>query len=1418
MRFSSMQLLKLFIALAFVNHIAVIMKRILGLDLGTTSIGWGIVEESEDRDKSKIIKLGVRVNPLTTDEKINFEGGKPISTNADRTLKRGARRNLDRYQLRRKALIEILIQNKFISFETPLTEIGKNTTHQTLYLRAAASKEKISLENLSKVLLAINKKRGYKSSRKTKIEADGVAIDGMAVAKILYNERLTPGQYVLNLLIENKKHIPDFYPSDLKAEFNAIWKFQKQFYPEILIDELFQNLQGKNKSQTWAICKVPFTIDGIKLKGSKAEQKLQQYEFRVKGLSEKLELEHLAIALQEINNAINSTSGYLGKISDRSKVLYIDNMTVGEYMHQQIAADPHVSLKNQVFYRQDYLDEFEHIWENQAKFHEKLTPQLKEEIRDVIIFYQRPLKSQKGLLSFCLFESWQQTYFDDIKKKERKRTIGHRVIPKSSPIFQEFKIWQNINDLKLIPVRDLSIDLFNTEETGNYEKNKPVGLEEDDRILLFKEANLRGNLSTAAVLKLLGLSSKDWKLNFQEGINGNTTNQKLFDVYQEMAKREGYGIGWEKLSAPEIFSELKVVFPEIGIDAEILEFDANILRNKFDKQRSYQLWHMLYSAGDEGIISEEDRLHYGSTDVNLKKNLHQKFGFKPEYATLLANITYPNDYGNLSARAIRKIMPHLQDGKDYYEACNAAGYNHSNSLTREEIDARVLKPKLELLEKNSLRNPVVEKILNQLVNLVNQVIDEYGKPDEIRIELARDLKKTAKEREEASKYITSATKINLDVARKIEQEFGFTPTKNDIVKYKLWEELKPLGHKTVFTNQYIEKKDIFSKKIDIEHILPKALIYDDSFSNKTLCYREVNLKKANRTALDFITQDYNSSLENYIQRVEALYNKGNEGISKGKYYKLLKSAKDIKEGFIERDLRNTQYIAKKARNMLLEVFKVVTPTTGMITDKLREDWGVINVMKELNLPKYRALGLVEIEERKNNKTVEKIKDWTKRNDHRHHAMDALVVAFTTHDHIQYINNLNARRDENHAMHASISSIENKITYLEKDKDGRTKRNYIDPLPEFRTEAKKHLKSILVSFKAKNKATTRNINITKKKNGFNKRLELTPRGQLHKETIYGKSKFVKAKPTKINKNFSLEDANWIVDSTLKSLVLNHLAKFDNLSSLAFDGKTLKNDPLLWKNEPLKEVLCFEEVYTIRKDITPDLKLDKVVDEGIRNILIKRKKEFGGNAKQAFSDLDKNPIWLNKERGIQIKRVTITGVSNAEALNHKKDHLGEIIKDENGEKIPADYVSLGNNHHVAIFRDENGKLQEKVVSLYEAVERKSQNLGVIDKGFNAHLGWEFLFTMKQNEMFVFPSEDFDPKEIDLMDVRNAKLISSNLFRVQKIGNKDYWFRHHLETMVTNDLDFTFRRIRSAGGLNEVVKVRINHIGKIVHIGEY
>lgn len=103
--------------------------------------------------------------------------------------------------------------------------------------------------------------------------------------------------------------------------------------------------------------------------------------------------------MQKVNGQIKNSSGYLGAISDRSKELFFNKLTVGQYQMAELDKNPNFSLKNQVFYRQDYLDEFERIWETQAKFHKELTPELKHIIRDIVIFYQRPLKSQKGLIS-----------------------------------------------------------------------------------------------------------------------------------------------------------------------------------------------------------------------------------------------------------------------------------------------------------------------------------------------------------------------------------------------------------------------------------------------------------------------------------------------------------------------------------------------------------------------------------------------------------------------------------------------------------------------------------------------------------------------------------------------------------------------------------------------------------------------------------------------------------------------------------------------------------------------------------------------------------------------------------------------------------------------------------------------------------
>ena len=1182
------------------------MKKILGLDLGTNSIGWALVNEAETTaEQSSIIKLGCRIihfdNFVKSDTGASpydavkdFSAGKGLSPNAGRSKAHGMRIRLQRYKLRRKHLIKVMKDYHLIDDNTLLCEDGKQTTLQTYFLRAKSVTEEISLEELARVLLMINKKRGYKSNRQE--------------------------------------------------------------------------------------------------------------------------------AATEENSDAES---YLGAIANRSNMLIKDGLTVGQWKYKVLSQDRHKSLKDVVFYRQDYLDEFEKIWETQAQYHKELTSELKEIIRDVIIFYQRGLKSQKTAISFCPFESQQKETI--LEGKKCLRTFGCRVAPKSSPLFQEFRIYQNLNNIKVTDFVNHNERVLKIEEIG----------------ILFRELSYKDKMTKNEALKLLKLKPKEYDLNFEE-LQGNRTQYAILKALHKIMINSGNEVDkFAKMDAANKLSVLEPVMEKLGIKTDILYFDSSIQGKEFEKQPSFQFWHLIYS-----YVSDDSR----SGNEKLIQKLEDSFGVPKQYGEIFARISFEPDYCGLSSKAMRKILPYMKDAYRYDEACTLAGYDHSGSLTKEQIENRELGEFLSQIPRASLRNPVVEKILNQMVNVVNSLILEYGKPDEVRIELARELKKTAKQRQQMTETINKQTKDHEKYRKILIEDFHIAnPTRNDIIRYKLYLELAKNGYKTLYSNTYIPAEELFSKNFDIEHIIPKARLFNDSFSNKTIEARDVNIAKSDMTAFDFVRERYGEvSLDEYRARVEALYK--DHAISKSKRDMLLMSESEIPSDFLNRDLAESQYIAKQAREMLLSVVRTVTSTTGSITDRLREDWELVDIMKELSWDKYDKLGLTETYKDKEGRTIKKIKDWTKRNDHRHHAMDALTIAFTKPSFIQYLNNLNARSNKAGAIYG-IQQKELEV------RDGKLCFRCPMDLKAFRQEAKRLLSSIFISLKPKGKVATNSINPS----GHQR--TITPRGQLHNETVYGK----------------------ILQPEIKR------------------GK--------------KE---FVEVFTIRKAVTPELKVEKVIDDKIREILTQRLAEYGNEAKKAFVNLDENPIWLNREKGIAIKKVKVKGVNVAVPLHEKHDHQRRMLKDKDLKPIPSDYVSTSNNHHVAIFVDENGKYQEHIVSLFEAVTRKNQGLEVIDKAYNYDKGWRFVFTLKINEYFVFPDPEsnFYPKEIDLLDEKYQSDISKNLFRVQKISTKDYSFRHHLETTVATDSilkDVTWKRITNINLLSQCVKVRINHIGKIVQVGE-
>jgi CRISPR-associated endonuclease Csn1 len=1376
------------------------MKKILGLDLGTTSIGWAFVHEAEnEQEKSTIINTGVRVVPLSTDEKINFNKLNAVTAAADRTASRGARRNLQRYKLRRQELLSILQGHGFISKNDILSENFENSTYFTWKIRAHAASDPISKKELAMVFLAINKKRGYKSSRKANNQEEGQLIDGIGIAKKLIEENLTPGQFNHKLKTEGSRYLPDYYKSDLHKEFEKIWKTQSIYYPEILTDTHLKELDGRTNKATAYYFEKVMLIERAENKGK--EKKLQEYEWRSDAVKQQIPLEQIAYILTELNNDINKSSGYLSAISDRSKTLQFNNLTVGQHQYAKLFGMPLASQKNQVFYRQDYLDEFNTIWELQSKHHPELTDDLKVEIRDVIIFYQRRLKSQKGLISICELESRKRT--TTVDGKTITKLTGPRVAPKSSPLFQSFRIWSNINNIVV---------------TSKTDKKQIYQLDEETKKALFKELSWRSSMTDNQFLTWLFAGSKekvgDYEIKYGK-IEGNRTNEELLNAYLKITVLEGYDIN-TKQDKVDVVKDVRSCFKEFGIKDSLFHFKWDLQdTTMIATQDSYELWHLLYSYEDDSSNTGLD---------SLNNVLIEKYGFATNHTGIMSSVTFEKDHASLSARAMRKILPYLEDGMVYSDAATAAGYNHSRSVTKEENLKRELKDQLEILTKNSLRNPIVEKILNQMINVVNAILAEpsLGRPDEIRIELARELKQTAKQRSDATTQIAKATREHEEYREIIKKEFGLPyVSKRDLIKYKLYRELKSNGYKTLYSNTYIKPDELFSKKFDIEHIIPQSIRLDDSFSNKTLELRDINIEKGSQTAIDYCQRKgYEDRFIKTVQTLATVI----DGISPRKMLKLFTKIEDVSTDFNERDKNNTGYISRKANEILIDVTRNVYATSGTITSMLRSDWELIDVLKELNWSKYDTLGLTYYETNKDGQKLPKIKDWSKRNDHRHHAMDAITVAFTKPALIQYINNKSAKSKGN----IIISNIEEKFTY--RDKDG--KRRFVKPAPDIREQSKKALASILVSHKAKNKVVTDNINIFKIKGGTIKKKQSTPRGQLHLETVYGASKFYETKIETINASFDEQKINTVSNKQQREALLSRFRESGNDSKQAFTGKNaLSKNPLKLSNGdelPLKvQTVALQTRYTIRKPINADNFKDektiaKIIDIGSRNIVLKRFLESDKNSKAAFSNLDENPMWLNKEKGICLKTVTILGISNAVSLHVKKDMNGTPLNDPTGKEIPADFVNTGNNHHLAIYESPTGDWDDNVVSFFDAVTAVNNKQPAVAP--RNEKGWLLKFSIKQNETFLIPpSEDFF-KDEDLKDISNKSALSPYLFRVQKFsklqyGNsyvREYMFRHQLETelndkKVLNGIAFnTFKSLKPMKG---IIKVRLNHLGNIV-----
>lgn len=1235
------------------------MKKILGLDLGSASIGWAVIAEQQEgsENRTEILGLGTRVIPYDGNEGRDFSKGTGESRNAERTRARTIRKGYDRYQLRRKFLVDTIIKNNMMP-DKDLMNLPKMKLWE---IRSNSVNSEITLKELGRVLLLMNQKRGYKSCR-----------------------------------------------SDA-------------------------NLDKKDTE-------------------------------------------------------------YVSAVKSRHECLREMGLTIGQYSFDQLNKDEFYRIKENVYPREAYIEEYNKIFEAQRRYHKELTEDLIALIRDRIIYYQRPLKSQKGLVSICEFEGvW-------VEKDGKEYFVGPKVTPKSSPLFQTCKIWENINNIKLSLSDGVELTLSTEQKESIFrhlDNNDKLTITDLYKILALKKDScfpnkqllkgLQGNTTKQAIKKCLG-GSYDELMHFRLRINTSEDERFLY------SKKTG-----------EVKNSKR----------------AKVLDPSIEKEPLYQLWHTIYSINDmEECVAA----------------LQNRFGIDAETAGKLAGIDFSiHGFGNKSAKAIRKILPYLMDGDCYSDAMQYAGYDHSGAITSEEKVSRKTRELLKLLPKNSLRQPVVEKILNQMVNVVNAIIEKYGKPDEIRIELARELKQSRDERNEADREMSKKQRENDEIAGRL-AEYGLRASRNNIIKWRLYHEMNGQESKMnaicIYCGQPISLTEaIKGNEVDIEHIIPRSRLFDDSQSNKTLAHRNCNRDKGDMTAYDFMKFKPEYVFKDYVDRVNMLYS--SHIISRSKRNKLLMEGDKIPDDFISRQLRESQYIAKKSRDILQDICNNVWTTSGKVTAELRHIWGWDEVTMNLQIPKYRQLGMTETKEFEDGngngrQRKEVITGWSKRDDNRHHAIDALTIACTKQGFIQRFNTLNASKTREEmiaAVNGNHEQFRGRFSLLEKYLKIQQPLSYQD--------VEKATAGILVSFKAGKKVAVTGTRKTGRKGNrvVVQRGIIVPRGALSEESVYGKIKTLAAKkPLK----YVFDQPNLIFRPFIKEQVENRLARFDGNAKKAVES--LKKDPLFTdsnKKEVLTCATCFKEEYVIKYKVDGNFnKAEKIIDKHVRKIIETRLNKFNGKPKDAFRDVVKegNTIAWYEDEGLKTPIRSVRCFTGLEAVVPvRKDCEGKI----------SGYVKPGNNHHIAIYADNGGKHFEHICTFWHAVERKKFGQPVIirdtDKVWDDILqspegtysdefleklpppDSRYIMSMQQNEMFILGLKPIE--YTNALTDGDYELLSQYLYRVQKLTGCDYFFRFHLETQVIDSKEaFLVKRLRrvcSLQALSELnpIKVKIDLLGNIV-----
>lgn len=342
--------------------------------------------------------------------------------------------------------------------------------------------------------------------------------------------------------------------------------------------------------------------------------------------------------------------------------------------------------------------------------------------------------------------------------------------------------------------------------------------------------------------------------------------------------------------------------------------------------------------------------------------------FIPALLTLSTSKT-----AHLSAKALRKLIPHLEKGMTYAEACKEVYGEQKSSITK--------KNKLSLFDIEPINNPVVRRAVSQTIRVINAVVREYGAPEVVRVELAREMGKPYDVRTQMTKKQEANAKRNEELRQQIKKIKGAEPTGQDIVKFKLFQDQNGV---CLYSGQNLDITRLFEAGyVDVDHIIPYSISFDDSYTNKVLVRSPENRQKGNRIPADYFKSD-----PARWQRFETLVNTQVHNWKKKRNLLTQVLSEEQKNGFKQRNLVDTQYIARVIYNLINDHLQFAE--TGKYDKKRRTQAvnGAItaHVRKRLGIQKIREDGDL------------------------HHAVDAAVVACVSPGMIQKITQYTKHRE------------------------------------------------------------------------------------------------------------------------------------------------------------------------------------------------------------------------------------------------------------------------------------------------------------------------------------------------------------------------------------------------------------------------